>query len=64
MTDSEHDHRPALAIRAACVAAAQEGYERAAADGLCDEGAWEVAIDAVQALDIDAILRALKASSL
>ena len=31
--------RIAKTIRAACVQAAQQGYERAAADGLCDEGA-------------------------
>ena len=52
--------RIAEAIRAACVQAAQQGYERAAADGLCDEGALEVALDAIRSLDLDSILRALK----
>ena len=47
----------AEAVKAACVRAAQAAYERAAADGLCDEGAWEVAVDAIRALDIEAILR-------
>ena len=50
----------AQAIRAACVRAAQQGYERAAADGLCDEGALEVALDAIRSLDLDQILRELK----
>ena len=52
--------RMAEAIRAACVQAAQQGYERAAADGLCDEGALEVALDAIHSLDLDQILRELK----
>ncbi len=55
--------RIAEAVRAACVQAAQQGYERAAADGLCDEGALEVALDAIRAVDIDQILRGLKIES-
>lgn len=50
----------AEAVRAACVTAAQQGYERAAADGLCDEGALEVALDAIRSLDIESLLRELK----
>ena len=61
MSDLEHDQRIAEAVRAACVSAAQASYEQAAADGLCDEGAWEVAIDAMRSLDVDAVLRRLKA---
>ncbi len=57
---SDRDKRIAEAVRAACVAAAQESYERAGADGLCDEGAWEAAIDAVRSLDIAAILREIQ----
>ena len=49
--------RLAITIRAACVKAALEGYEQAAMDGLCHEGAFEAAIDAIRSLDIDAILR-------
>ncbi len=55
--------RIAEAVRAACVQAAQQGYERAAADGLCDEGALEVALDAIRAVDVDQILRGLKIES-
>lgn len=50
----------AEAVRAACLQAAQRGYERAAADGLCDEGALEVALDAIRSLDIKSLLRELK----
>jgi hypothetical protein len=52
--------RIAEAIRAACLQAAQQGYERAAADGLCDEGALEVALDAIRSLDLESFLRELK----
>ena len=54
---SSHDQRIAEAIRAACIKTAQQSYEHTAADGLCDEGAWEVAIDALRSLDVAAILR-------
>ncbi len=50
----------AKVVRAACVQAAQQGYERASADGLCDEGALEVALDAIRSLDLDQVLRELK----
>ncbi len=56
----DYDRRIGEAIRAACVQAAQQGYERAAADGLCDEGALEVALDAILSLDLDQLLRELK----
>ncbi len=59
----EEPMRIAEAVRAACVQVAQQGYERAAADGLCDEGALEVALDAIRAVDVDQILRGLKVES-
>jgi hypothetical protein len=58
--DLKRDHQIAVAIRAACVTAAQQGYERAAADGLCDEGALEVALDAIRSLDLGLVLHELK----
>jgi len=62
MSDLDHDQRIAEAVRAACVAAAQASYEQAAADGLCDEGAWEVAIEAVRSLDIEAVIATVSMS--
>ncbi len=59
----EEPMRIAEAVRAACVQVAQQGYERAAADGLCDEGALEVALEAIRSLDIDQIVHELKSSS-
>ncbi len=47
----------AEAVRAACVRAALEGYEQAGMDGLCHEGAWEAAVDAIRGLDLNAIIR-------
>ena len=56
MTDERHDL--ALAVRSACIAAALDGYERAQIAGLCQEGAWECAVDAMRMLDLTAILEA------
>jgi hypothetical protein len=52
--------RIAEAVREACLQAAQQAYERAAADSLCDEGALEVALDAIRSLDVESLLRELK----
>lgn len=35
------------------ISAAEEAYERAAADGLCDLGAQEVAQEAIRAVTLD-----------
>ena len=43
-------------IRAACIKAALAGYEDAGMHGLCHEGAWECAIDAMRALDVKVLL--------
>ncbi len=47
------------AVRAACVAAALEGYERGSMDGLCDEGALEVALDAIRSVDVRRVVETL-----
>lgn len=47
----------AEAVRAACLQAALDGYERAGLGGLCEEGRWEMVVDAIRALDLDAIAR-------
>ena len=44
--------RIAATVRQACVLAALDGYERAQIAGLCQEGAWEAAIDAMRMLDL------------
>lgn len=47
----------AAAVRAACIQAALDGYERAQIAGLCQEGAWECAVDAMRMIDLKTILQ-------
>jgi hypothetical protein len=48
--------RLAEEVRNACIRAAITSYERAAYDGLCAEGAWECAVDAMRQLDVTELL--------
>ena len=48
----------AEAVRDACLQAAKQGYEEAAASGLCHEGAVEASLDAVRMVDLKALLQA------
>jgi hypothetical protein len=58
MKDASEDRRRiAIAVRDACIEAAKQGYERATMSGLCEDGALEAALSAMQMLDIDAIVR-------
>ena len=43
------------AIRDALIQAALNAYEEAGVRGLCAEGRWEVAVDAMRTLDVDAL---------
>jgi len=52
--------RVAEAVRAACLATAQESYEEASMRGLCHEGAWEYAMDMVRTLDMRSLLTRLR----
>lgn len=52
----------AEAVRAACLRAALEGYERAGFGGMCEEGRWEMVVDAIKSLDVDAVLASLPAT--
>jgi hypothetical protein len=47
----------ATAVRAACLQAAVSAYEQASMDGLCHEGAWEVALSAISALNVEELVR-------
>lgn len=46
----------ALAVQRACVDAALGAYENARMDGLCHEGAWEVAVGAMRSLNVQRIV--------
>ncbi|MFW5943198.1 MAG: hypothetical protein ACOCXI_15445, partial [Chloroflexota bacterium] len=50
------DVKLAQAVRDACARAALAAYEGAAMDGLCHEGAWEVAVGAIRSLDVARIV--------
>jgi len=41
------------ALRARLIAAAEDAYEDAGFAGLCAEGRWELALDAMRALDLE-----------
>jgi hypothetical protein len=43
-------------VHAACVQTLVAAYEQASSDGLCAEGAWEVALDRLRSLDLDRLL--------
>lgn len=53
----------AEAVRAACLRAALDGYERAGLSGLCEEGRWEMALDSIQSLDVNAVVSGLSKES-
>ncbi|NJN45968.1 MAG: acetyltransferase [Candidatus Competibacteraceae bacterium] len=44
-------------VRAACLEAALEAYEDAGISGLCAEGRWEYAMQAISTLDLEKVLR-------
>lgn len=52
-------HRIAEAMKTACLKAAVEAYEHARMSGLCQEGAWDCALDAIRALDVETVLTRL-----
>jgi hypothetical protein len=45
-------------IRSACLQAALDAYEQAGVSGLCGEGRWELAVQAIRNLDLDPLLEA------
>jgi uncharacterized protein DUF3565 len=56
----EVGHAVAEAVREALAAAARQAYEEAGMSGLCAEGRWELALDAIRATGLtSAIHRAL-----
>jgi len=48
------DDKLALAerVRQTCLQAALDAYEQAGISGLCGEGRWEIALDAIRQLDV------------
>lgn len=54
----ETSRRVAEALKQACIEAALAAYEDAKIRGLCHEGAWECAIEALRSLDAEALTAA------
>lgn len=53
---NEMDRLLAEKVRAGCIAAAQAAYEDAGMSGLCAEGRWEIALDAIRSLDLESLI--------
>jgi hypothetical protein len=49
----------AEAVRQACIAAALHAYDDAGVSGLCHEGRWEYAVDAMRGLPLRPLVQAL-----
>jgi hypothetical protein len=49
----------AEAVRQACIAAALRAYEDGGLSGLCQEGPWEYAVDAMRGLNLRPLVQAL-----
>jgi hypothetical protein len=50
-------------IRDACLEAVLQAYEDAGVQGLCAEGRWEAAVDALRTLDLAPLLREFQHAS-
>lgn len=55
-------HQLAEAVRAACLDAAMRAYEDAGISGLCHEGRWEIAVQAIRTLDLGPVVSESQAS--
>ncbi|GEM_PF-1546321 len=49
----------ARAVKKACLQTALDSYKHAKMSGLCHEGAWDLAIDALKSLDVTRIVKSL-----
>lgn len=47
----------AEAVRTACLDAALRAYEEAGISGLCHEGRWEYAVQAIQGIDLGTLVK-------
>lgn len=54
--------RLAEAVRAACLDAAARAYEDAGISGLCHEGRWEIALQAIRTLDLGPVVTAAQST--
>lgn len=50
----------AEAVRRACLEQLLGSYENARFDGLCHEGAWEIAVDSLRALNMSTLVKKIE----
>ena len=55
----DEDLRIAQVVRDACLMATLQAYKDAGLSGLCHEGRWECAVDAIRTLDLQALVQTL-----
>ena len=55
-TNEDEKRRLAEAVRAACLQAALDAYEQGGLAGMCAEGRWEMATDAIRALKLEELM--------
>ncbi len=63
MSDAAPRRALAEAVRKACLEAAARAYEEAGISGLCAEGRFDLALDAIRALDVEELLAADRAEA-
>ena len=54
---TQESRKLAESIRIACIEAALAAYEDAGIQGLCAEGRWEAAVEAIRRLDLESLAR-------
>jgi hypothetical protein len=59
----EQQYQIADAVQTACIQAAIHAYEDAGLSGLCHEGRWECAVDAMRGVDLRSLIAALTAGA-
>jgi len=58
----EHETRLAEAVRTACAEAAEEAFEDGGLRGLCVEGRWELALEAIRRVNLRDVVDRLSRS--
>lgn len=61
-TNKNPEKEIAEKVRQACIQVAKESFQEASMSGLCNEGAIEVAIGAIQSLDLEKVLEESQSS--
>lgn len=55
--NNQERYQLAKNVKEACIQAAKEGFRDASMSGLCNEGAMEAAVSAIQRLELNKIIK-------